>query len=71
MRTLAKVATDLADIGVRTNNIDIIFDELVRQISDPQQVRLIGHAVSGDGCVPVPRPTVRAYGDAGNVRQRG
>ncbi len=67
VRTLAAVATDLADIGVRTNNVNLIFDELVRQVSDPQQLQLIGHVVTGDSCVLVPSPTVRAFGSAGNL----
>ena len=60
VRALAEVATELGDLGIRTFNVNQIFEEMVRQAFDPAPVALTGYVVRDPDCLPVADPKLIA-----------
>jgi subtilase family serine protease len=67
VRALAAAATSLANQGTRSSDVRILLTELLRQIADPFATTLAGVAVTGEGCVPIARPTVQAIAANGTT----
>ena len=59
-RALAEVATELGDLGIRTFNVNQIFEEMVRQAFDPAPIALTGYVVRDPDCEPVADPKLIA-----------
>ena len=55
-----RVATELGDLGIRTFNVNQIFEEMVRQAFDPAPIALTGYVVRDPDCEPVADPKLIA-----------
>ena len=67
VRALAETATDLADRGYRTNQVDDLFKELFNQALTPMTKALGGFVLDDETCEIIAGATLRLVRDDGSV----